>query len=246
MFFLQIAFAHSQPSRIKVMNLPHSRPVWTNGKLRLKNGSWMLDSSWLSQWITHRCHGTCSRESFSIQQQFPEDWRPLCYLETQLQASGRIQQVCHTLHRSGNLTSISDRCGIRQVPCGSLIIICIHDTREELTPHFTRPISPYEQLQFRVHESDFYNSRHDEWSYLPRPLILCQETGSIRSSSNIPTIIKSVSEFLLQQWNTGQNAWVNSNKYDYSYDGSDMQLFILTTLEFHRLQWVQSTQSLHE
>ena len=250
-FFLQTAFAqvHNLFPQEKVMNLPHSRPVEQMEKLRLKNGSWMLDSSWYSQWITSSLSWNLfQREFFQYNSSFQriED-----LFVTWNSTSGQWQNSNRyvTLYTgSGNLTSIS---GQMWYPAGSLWVTdnYMHfNDQGRIDTTFYKTYNPLtNSFSSGSMNLTFYNSSNMTSELLTQTLdtlsgnwinsILQQYTYN---SSN------QVSEFLIQQWNTGQNAWVNSNKYDYSYDGSGYATgYINYVWNSTGSQWVQSTQSIY-
>lgn len=251
-FFLCMWMASAQDEALfkneKVMHLTRPGSDAQMESLKLKSGSWMLDSSWYSQWLTSTQQWMLfQREFFQYNSSFQRTQDLYLAWNSSLGVWQNSTRYLTLYTGSGGLASMS---GQTWYPTGSYWVTTnyLHFNDQGRTdtsfgksydPNTNKFSGGYMSLSY------YYSS-----GMTSQIINLQLDTASgtwINSMNQLYSYSASnkISEYLVQQWNTGSNAWVNLEKTDYSYDGSGYSTgYVNYQWNTASSQWIQSTQDI--
>ena len=229
-----------------VMNLTHTRSIGQMEKLRLINSSWLLDSSWYSQWITSTQQWNLfQREfvqynnNFQMVQDLFVIWNPTA---SQWQNSNRTVNL---YNGSGNFNSIN---GQVWYPAGSYWVTnnYMHfNDQGRVDTNFNKTYDPLSNsFTSGYMKLTFYNSSYmvSEAVTLTLDTLTGNWINSMREQYTY-NASSQLTEYQVQLWNTGLNDWVGFHKTTHSYDASGYATgYIIYVWNIPGSQWIPSTQ----
>lgn len=241
-FFTGLRMASAQDRNIGTECLPGKIPTARNitemENLRLKSGSWMLDSAWYSQWLTSITDWyTFQKEylHYTASAQMAED-----LFRTYNMNTGQWENANRYLHLfsgSGNLSEIR---GQAWYPAGQHWVDYSStgfDDQGRMDTMYYKQYDPLtNRFTFGFMNLFYYGASNVMTENVSQSLDTATGTwvNTIRNQYTFSATLQ-MTELLVQMWNLGTGSWDNSQKTEYTYDPSGFSTGNIT------YTWVPST-----